>query len=181
MKRHTSPKTVRSKGRPIRGRRLVIAGLVATAASAGVIAAGAGAASASDTTPQPAPTSKTVEVFRENIGPLNSITIPSTSCGGNYLLENTDVSPGRIVPRGVEIAGDSGWIGTTISHSAYRSHQPNTAEVWLHHGTDASTGVSTATNWDPFNSHELVVKLHCTIDWSKANITLPYSDPLPFP
>jgi hypothetical protein len=160
----------------------VIAALVATAASAGVIAAGAGAASATDAAPPPpAPTDKTVEVFRATIKPLDSITIPSTSCGTDYLLQNTDVSPGRIVPRGVEIAGDSGWIGTTISHSAYRSHNPKGTEVWLHHGTDASTGASTATNWDPFTSHELVVNLHCTVDWGKANITLPYSDPLPFP
>ena len=53
--------------------------------------------------------------------------------------------------------------------------------MWLHNGTDASKGASTATNWDPFTSHELVVNLHCTLDWGKANITLPYSDPLPFP
>jgi hypothetical protein len=169
-----------SKGQGSR-RRLVIAGLVATTASAGIIAASAGAASATDATPQPAPIDQTGEVFRATIKPLDSITIPSTSCGTNYLLENADVSPGRIVPRGVEIAGDSGWIGTTITHSAYRSHNPNGTEVWLHNGTDASKGASTATNWDPFNSHELVVNLHCTVDWGKANITLPYSDPLPFP
>ena len=160
-------------------RRIVIAGLVATAASAGIIAVGAGSASATDAVPQPAPTDQTVEVFRATIKPLDSITIPSTSCGENYLLENKDVSPGRIVPRGVEITGDSAWIGTTITHSAYRSHNPKGTEVWLHNGTDASKGASTATNWDPFASHELVVNLHCTLDWGKANITLPYSDPIP--
>ena len=169
-----------TKGRGSRHRQ-IIGGLVATAATAGIIAASAGSASATDGTPQPAPTDQTVEVFRATIKPLDSITIPSTSCGTNYLLENTDVSPGRIVPRGVEITGDSAWIGTTITHSAYWSHNPKGTEVWLHNGTDASKGASTATNWDPFTNHELVVNLHCTLDWSKANITLPYSDPLPIP
>jgi hypothetical protein len=178
MKRKNDTNTPKARGPR---RRMVVAGLAATIASAGFIAASAGAASATDGTPQPAPTDQTVEVFRATIKPLDSITIPSTACDTNYLLENKDFSPGRIVPRGVEIAGDSGWIGTTITHSAYRSHNPKGTEVWLHNGTDASKGASTATNWDPFTSHELVVNLHCTLDWGKANITLPYSDPLPFP
>jgi hypothetical protein len=39
-------------------------------------------------------------------------------------------------------------------------------------GTDSGQGWSTATNWDPFASHELVIKLHCTTDLSNA-----YMDP----
>ena len=166
-------RTTTSKSSRSLRRRLVIAGLVATTAGAGIIAANAGAASASESPGGPAPVSYTVEVFRASIKPLDSITIPSTSCGENYLLEDGDFSPGRLVPRGVEIAGDSGWIGTTITHSAFRSYKPNTTERWLHYGTDASKGASTATNWDPFSSHELVVNLHCTVDWGKANITAP--------
>ncbi len=181
MKKQNNSKVARTHGSPSRGRRLVMAGLAATTLAAGIVAVSAGAATASDTTPQPAPISQTVEVFRTNIAPLSSVTIPSTTCGGNYLLENTDVSPGRIVPRGVEITGDTGWIGTTITHSAFRTYQPNSVESWLHHGTDASKGASTATNWDPFTSHELVVNLHCTVDWGKANITRPIPDVLPLP
>ena len=36
-------------------------------------------------------------------------------------------------------------------------------------GTVSSRGISTATNWDPFGSRELVIKFHCTTDITKAS------------
>jgi hypothetical protein len=33
----------------------------------------------------------------------------------------------------------------------------------------SSRGISTATNWDPFGSRELVIKFHCTTDITKAS------------
>jgi len=36
-------------------------------------------------------------------------------------------------------------------------------------GTTSSRGVSTATNWDMFASHELVIKIHCTTNLYEAS------------
>ena len=35
-------------------------------------------------------------------------------------------------------------------------------------GWDASSAYSGATNWDPFASHEVVIKVHCTWDTDHA-------------
>jgi hypothetical protein len=137
------------------GTAAVIAGVGATTASASVFG--------NETS--------TVEAFRETIKPWDSITIPSLNCPSGY-LENTVYSSGRILPKGVEIV-DGGAIGTTITDvksigvTDYwnRTYHPAT-------GTDSGQGWSTATNWDPFASHELVIKLHCTTDLSNA-----YMDP----
>ena len=143
MKKKNNTNSPKSRGSR---RRLVIAGLVATAASAGIIAANGRGLGDRWPHPQPAPIDQTVEVFA-HIKPLDSITIPSTSCSTNYLLVDTD-SRWAHRAAGVEIAGDSGWIGTTITHSAYRSHNPKGHRGVAAHGTDASKGASTATNWD---------------------------------
>ena len=47
-------------------------------------------------------------------------------------------------------------LGTKTMHGVY--------------GYDSSNGDATATNWDPFASHELTVVLHCTTDPTKASI-----------
>jgi hypothetical protein len=153
------PGSGRSKGR---GRRLAVAGLIGAATVAGVVlsadiaSAGPSASTANG--------SQTYEKFRETIKPWDSITIPTMVCHQGWLVDQ-DYSPGRIVPRGVEITGDSGSIGTTISHTKFGS-----GGLRANYGTDAMKGNSTATNWDPFSSHELVVKLHCTTDPSQASM-----------
>jgi hypothetical protein len=156
--------------RPSTGRRLGITSKIVLAsafAAAAVAGMGVTAASASPFGNE----SSTVEAFRETIKPWDSITIPSLKCPSGY-LENTVYSSGRILPKGVEIV-DGGAIGTTITDvksigvTDYwnRTYHPAT-------GTDSGQGWSTATNWDPFASHELVIKLHCTTDLSNA-----YMDP----
>jgi hypothetical protein len=76
--------------------KVVLATVSASAALAGL---GVGAASASpaesDTVVVPA--------FYENIEPWDSITIPSLSCPTGLYLVNQDLSPGRLVPKGVEV------------------------------------------------------------------------------
>ena len=104
------------------------------------------------------------------IKPWDSITIPSLSCPQGSWLKDADLSLGRGVPRGVEITGDSGAIGTTISATEREyvtdwhgiQYRPIT-------GTTSERGVSTATNWDPFASHELVVNIHCTTNLYEAS------------
>jgi hypothetical protein len=149
--------------------RFIAAGLVAAGAAA--LVTGVGVTTASATTSSD---TATIESFRETVKPWDSISIPSLSCPSGSWLIDQDLSLGRGVPRGVEVTGDSGWIGTTITAMDHEyvtvdgvggtklQYRPIT-------GTTNERGVSTATNWDAFSSHELVVNLHCTTDIFKAS------------
>ena len=125
-----------------------------------------GAVATADGTDSASPDVTTYEVFREVVKPWDSITIPSRSCPGGY-LHNQNYSPGRMVPAGVEVV-EPGGVGVTITHP--------TGPVWVEDGRliqpidgyDANHSYSGATNWDPFTSHELVIKLHCTWDTDHA-------------
>jgi hypothetical protein len=145
-------------------------GLVAITAAAAVAGVGVGAASAVSSDP----TAYSVEAFRETIKPWDSITIPSLSCPTGY-LQDVHLAPGRLVPKGVEVLEPNA-IGVTISEVKStlvkdwwnKPHYPVT-------GTTTEGGPSTATNWDPFSSHELIIRLHCTTDLTKA-----FKDPSPY-
>jgi len=135
---------------------LVTAGVAAAIAGVGVTTASAATA----------PSDTVTETFRESIKPWDSITVPSMSCPQGWLV-NKELSPGRYVPLGVEVV-EPGLIGVTITGTDYdhayggnRNSNPMT-------GTLSHVGISTATNWDPFGSRELVIKLHCTTDVTKA-------------
>ena len=159
--KHTTDRRTRRRLRPVTTAVLATAGAAAVITGLGVTTASA-STTWSDTT--------TIEVFREVIKPWDSITIPSLSCPQGSWLKDADLSPGRGVPRGVEITGDSGAIGTTISATEREyvtdwhgiQYRPIT-------GTTSERGVSTATNWDPFASHELVVNIHCTTNLYEAS------------
>jgi hypothetical protein len=159
--------TTDRKSRRRRGLGAVATAVLATAgAAAGVAGVGVTAASAATTS-----SSYTVDAFRETIKPWDSISIPELSCPTGY-FENTVYSSGRILPKGVEIV-DGSAIGTTITDVK----SVGVTDYWnkTYHpvtGTDTVQGFSTATNWDPFASHDLVIKLHCTTDLGKA-----YMDP----
>jgi hypothetical protein len=156
----------RRNSRPTWGRRLALVGLVGATTVTGVVVS-AEMASARTTTDS---RDYTIETFRETIKPWDSISIPTMACTGGWLIDH-DYSPGRIVPRGVEITGDSGSIGTTITDKLSRSfEQPNNTYLHANYGTNGVAGWSYATNWDPFSSHQLVVKLHCTTDPSRASL-----------
>jgi len=155
--------------RPPRRRRLgpVAVAVVATAGAATLIT-GVGVTTASASTTSSDTT--TIEAFRESIKPWDSITIPSLSCPGGSWLKDENLSPGRGVPHGVEVTGESGWIGTTISANE-REYVKDAYDVVYRPitGTTSSRGVSTATNWDMFASHELVIKIHCTTNLYEAS------------
>lgn len=106
------------------------------------------------------PVSYSTEAFRETIRPWDSITIPALLCPTGY-LENQDYSPGRIVPKGVEILEPDA-IGVTILEvkSTLVTDWWNTPHYPVT-GTTPHGGPSTATNWDPFSSKELIIRLHC--------------------
>lgn len=155
----TSPKASRRSPIGAAGR----VALVAVTVAAGVVGLGVTAASAAGTADE----TFTVEAFRETVKPWDSITIPSLSCPRGYLFDE-NLSPGRIVPKGVQVV-EPGGVGVTIG--AAKTY--TTTDWWsrTYHvttGTDAARDSSTATNWDPFTSHELVINLKCTTDLTKA-------------
>ena len=161
-----------AQARPSRGANALVV-VLAAAALTGI---GAGVAAAESTPTSTARSDNyTFEAFREHIKPFDSISIPSLRCfdggpgsgdGRPGMLENKDYSPGRGVPRGVEVI-EPGGIGVTITHPKYGPMDP-TGSFWPTTGTDGHRGWSNATNWDPFTGRELVIKLHCTYDINQA-------------
>jgi hypothetical protein len=136
--------------------------LVATAAVA--FTAIGGAVATADSASERTVT--TYEVFRETVKPWDSIKIPSLMCPTGY-LHNQDYSPGRIVPRGIEIV-EPGGVGVTITQGDGPVWVENGRLIQPISGTDAEHSYSGATNGDPFTSREIVVKLHCTWDTDHA-------------
>jgi hypothetical protein len=149
-----------------RGRRTVLAALVATAAAAGVAVAAAPGAAASGDTPQW--TETTVEAFRVTLPPWHSVKIPKASCPAGMNLVDRDYSPGRIVPKGVEVK-EPGGIGVTINQASYWSYYDERFEYRVYTGLSGSD-IREATNWDPFASHDLVIDLHCTDNLAISSI-----------
>jgi hypothetical protein len=152
-----------SNGKPNWAARIALVGTAAL-----VLTAVGGAVATADGTDDPAPTVRTYEVLREVVKPWDSIRIPSASCPGGY-LHNHNYSPGRMVPAGVEVV-EPGGVGVTIAKGAEKG------PVWTENGRlvqpidgwDADQAYSGATNWDPFASHEVVIKVHCTWDTDHA-------------
>jgi len=148
-----------------RGRRAVLAGLLVTAAAAGVaVAAAPGAAAHSD---PPQWTETTVEAYRVTLPPWNSTKIPKASCPTGMNLVDRDYSPGRIVPRGVEVT-EPGFIGVHINQASFWSYYDENWEHRVYTGLSGSD-IREATNWDPFASHELVITLHCTTNLENSS------------
>jgi hypothetical protein len=170
----TSTNQAGSRGRRVAGKTLLVG--LAAAAFAGI---GAGTAAAADpewdniiptrdtwygaqywAEKEATGTEYSYVAFREAIKPWDSINIPTRSCQGDY-LENKDYSPGRAVPRGVEVV-EPGGIGVTITKSLGDMYGGPYAS-----GIDSARGQSSATNWG-FTSQELGIVLHCTKDKTKA-------------
>jgi hypothetical protein len=145
-------------------RRAAIAVATATAA---VALTGLGATAAHATAPTTPAYMYLHQAFRETIQPWDTVTIPSLLCPTGYLVDER-LSVGRIVPKGVQVL-EPGGIGVTISYVK----SATVVDYWgqtlhLTTGTDADRGHSTATNWDPFSAHELVINLACTTDLGDA-------------
>jgi hypothetical protein len=153
--------------RPRRTRRTLgpaAAAVLATAGAAAVVT-GVGVTAASASTNSD---TVTVEAFRETVKPWDSIRIPSLTCpAGSYLVDQ-DLSPGRIVPNGVQVL-EPGGVGVTISATEREYVTVGDVQYRPITGTTDSRGSSSATNWDPFTGHELVINLTCTTNIYKAS------------
>jgi hypothetical protein len=151
-----------------RGYRLAIAGFLAAAAATGVVVAGATgavAAPADNVTPQS--TEATVRAFTVTLPPWHSVKIPQASCPAGMNLVNRDLSPSRIVPRGVEVI-EPGGIGVHINQASFWSYYEDASEFRVYTGLSGKD-ITEATNWDPFTTHELKIDLHCTTDLSASS------------
>lgn len=140
--------------------------VAAVALAAAAVTGLTGPVATADGADSASPTITTYEVFREVVKPWDSITVPSRSCPSGY-LHNHNYSPGRMVPAGVEVV-EPGGVGVTITKSTGPVWVENGRLVQPINGYDANHAYSGATNWDPFASHELVIKLHCTSDIDHA-------------
>lgn len=128
---------------------------VAAAVLGGSAVAGIGLAdSASAATT--ATRTRVVEAWSASLPPLASTGIPQLVCPADVpYLVNQDFSPGRVVPRGVEVVESALGIGVTIPKTYVN-------DPWV---TARGSGgfAASATNWD-FVGHKVAVKLHCTSD-----------------
>ena len=149
--------------------------LATVTAAAAVVGLGVTAVSASSAASDATSDTVVVPRFYESIKPWDSITIPALSCPeGSYLVDE-HLSPGRLVPKGVEVTElrngiePAGAVGVTIrdARAVAVEVKPGAYALPLV-GTRADRGFSSATNWDPGASHTIVIRLHCTTDLSKA-------------
>ena len=144
--------------------------VVATAAALAVTALGVTAASASSTPSDVV----TVTAFHETVKPWDSIAIPSLSCPAGSYLQNVDLSPGRIVPKGAQVIEPrfglepGGAIGVTIGAAKATPEMRQGVTLYPLTGTNADGAISSATNWDPAFRHDVVIQLSCTTDINKA-------------
>jgi hypothetical protein len=147
---------------------------IASAAVVAAIGIGATAASGSSTTTSSSSDSSTTMAFSATVKPWQTVGIPSLSCPAGSYLQKADYSPGRIVPLGVEVLepryglAPGGAVGVTIGAA---KATPELRGGYLYYpltGTNADGAISSATNWDPAFSHDIVINLHCTTDFAKA-------------
>ena len=140
------------------------AAAIATTVAAGLLLAEAGSAEASGTL-------TTVEGYRATLAPLQSVGLPDFKCpAGNY-LHNVEYSPGRLVPRGVQVV-ENGGVGVSIAAGTLAAVQPTGLPLGVQL-YDATTGPSSATNW-ALSSRELVINIVCTTNIRAAVYYDPY-------
>lgn len=109
------------------------------------------------------------EVFRATIKPWETVQIPQLSCPPGTYLENRHLAPGRIVPKGLEVS-EPGSIGVTINEVTKTDVYYEGTTYNMHTGTDPDRlySISSATNWDPISSRDLVITLSCTNEVSEG-------------
>lgn len=97
---------------------------------------------------------KMVEAFNTSLDGLHSTGIPAFTCPADHpWLVNQNLSPGRIVPNGVQV-DEPGSIGVTIPNDTDDSG--DVANGW-------QSGGASATNWD-VSTHSMIIYAHCTND-----------------
>ena len=126
-------------------------------AAAALCGLGVGTAAAA-TSGQVSGTESTVTVYERALKGLDSVSLPQFTCPSDYpWLYNADLSPGRIVPRGVQVI-EPGGIGVTIGGEKADAEG---------HVIGWNFGGGTATNWNMYPKH-LTISAKCTSDPAQA-------------
>ena len=144
--------TKRTRTRARSTAAILAATVAAMTIAAGVSLLEAGSAQASGTV-------TSVEGYRATLAPLQSVGLPDMKCPAGSYLYNVNYSPGRLVPHGVQVI-EPGGVGVSMSGATVAAVQPTGLPIGVQ-VKDATTGPSSATNWD-LSSHELVINLVCT-------------------
>lgn len=137
-------------------RILTATGLVAAfiVGSAGVATAATTDASVRSTTNAPS-TTKVIDAWSARLSLLQTEWIPQLVCPADapYLVDQ-DLSPGRFVPRGVEVIESESGIGVTIPRTSVTDASFSARGA----GADGAS----ATNWG--TTSKVLIRLHCTSD-----------------
>jgi hypothetical protein len=141
------------------------AATLATTLAAGVVLTGTSTAQASGTL-------TAVERYRVTLSPWQSDGLPDMKCPAGTYLRNHDYSPGRRVPPGVQVL-EPGGVGVSIYGITLAATQPTGLPLGVQ-VYDGTGGTASASNWDPFSSHELVINLVCTTNPWDAAYYAPY-------
>ncbi|MGD9985156.1 hypothetical protein [Pseudonocardia sp.] len=145
---------------------MIFARTTAAVLTVGALAVGGamlGAAPASAATPAASaatgvPADETVQAYRAQLNGLQTVHLDDFQCPADHpWLEDANLSPGRIVPPGVDV-DEPGSIGVTIS-----SEKADASGLT----TGFSGEGSSATNWD-VHAHVLAVSAVCTADRAQA-------------
>ena len=170
---HHESTTTRRKSGPGLGLTAKIA--IATATAAAVVT-GVGVSAAR---PRRAHTATSAdaysfEAFRETIKPWDSISIPALSCPSGYFQDVEPLSrPHR--PQGRRGPGTQCHRRHDRRGEERRRHRLVEQAAPPGHGHRPRQRVLDRHELGPFSSHELIIRLHCTTDLSKA-----YKDPSPY-
>ena len=140
------------------------AAILAATVAAATIAAGVSLMEARSA--EASGTRTTVEGYRATLAPLQSVGLPDMKCPAGAYLYRANYSAGRLVPHGVQVI-EPGGVGVTISGATFAATQPTGLPIRVQ-VYDATTGPSSATNWD-LSSHPLVINIICTTNpWDAA-------------
>ncbi len=138
--------------------------IVVLAAAAALSGIGAGLAAADSPAPSSTSTTDyTVDGLRAHIRQFDSISIPTMLCGSGGYLQDREYSPGRLVPRGVQVI-EPGGVGVIIPSPVYGPVDPTGS---FRPAIGADGRMASATNWGP-TVQELQIRLHCTTDINQA-------------
>lgn len=150
-------------GRP----RPVVRVGIATAVLACTVVGGIGfASSASAATSETDATTRVVDAVSWRMAPGDFGLMGKRVCPASApFLVDQNLSPGRLVPRGVEVIESGFGIGVHIPYTA--TYGPGMTA----HGFEGGN----ATNWDLFGEQSLLIRLHCTSD-EAASYTVPVDD-----
>jgi hypothetical protein len=101
-------------------------------------------------------------VFQSWLSPLEIVRLPLFICPPSHpWLQNVDLAPGHVVPRGVEIVAAPNPLFVSVTIGGEHTDGQGRVTGWDH---------GHATNWDARLGQTLQIAAHCTSDPSQAYV-----------